>query len=183
MIKKRAVFANTRSLTLAAMLTAMSIVIGIFCKNFMNFGEGLFRVSFENFPIILSGIIFGPVIGGLVGAVADMLSYMLSTQSFVISPIVTLGAALVGVVSGWVSHYALKRKGTARIVVSAALAHIVGSLLVKSAGLFAYYGWAVLYRIPTYIIIATIEIVLICLMYKNKNFRRLFEEAGDKNDL
>ena len=52
-MQKGKFFKNIRSLTLAAMLTAVSVVIGIVCKNFMNFGSGLFRVTFENLPIIL----------------------------------------------------------------------------------------------------------------------------------
>ena len=51
-------------LTLGAMLAAMSVVIGMFCKSFLNFGEGLWRVTFENLPIILAGIFLGPITGG-----------------------------------------------------------------------------------------------------------------------
>ena len=174
-------------LTTSAMLTALSIVIGIFCKNFLDFGMGLFRVTFENFPIILSGIMFGPLVGTFVGISSDVLSYVLSTQSFAISPIVTLGAALVGFLSGFVSHKVIKKDGVARIVISALLAHTVGSVIVKSAGLFVYYGWLVLWRIPLYAVIATLEIIILVAMYKNKNFHSLIsykqKRDGDKNDV
>ena len=175
MKKKLSVFSSVRSLTVAAMLTAISIVIGIFCKNFLDFG-GVFRITFESLPIILSGIIFGPVAAGIVGAVSDILSYMLSTQSFAISPIITLGAASVGMVSGLVSHYIIKKEGTLRIVMSAVLGHLVGSILIKSIGLYIYFGWAILYRIPIYIFIASVEIFVIRLLYKNKNFAKLLKE-------
>lgn len=163
---------NVRILTTAAMLCALSVVIGIFCKNFLNFGNGLFRITFENFPIILSGLLFGPAVGAAVGIVSDMVSYFLSTQSFAISPLVTLGAALVGCVSGLVSHYVVKKPGIPRIVISTLSAHLVGSLIVKSYALFVYYGWLVLWRIPTYAVIATLEILLLCLLYKHKAFSK-----------
>lgn len=163
---------NVKVLTTAAMLGALSVVIGIFCKNFLNFGNGLFRITFENFPIILSGLMFGPAVGAAVGIVSDMVSYFLSTQSFAISPIVTLGAALVGCVSGLVSHYIIKKPGIARIAASAFSAHLVGSVIVKSFGLFVYYGWLVLWRIPTYAAIATLEILLLCLLYRHQAFRK-----------
>ena len=182
-MKKRKKGMSVRVLTTSAMLTALSIVIGIFCKNFLDFGMGLFRVTFENFPIILSGIMFGPLVGTLVGISSDVLSYVLSTQSFAISPIVTLGAALVGFVSGFVSHRLFKKNGVARIVFSVLLAHLVGSVIVKSAGLFVYYGWLVLWRIPLYAVIATLETVILVTMYKNKNFHSLISYKGDKNDL
>ena len=167
---------NVKVLTTAAMLGALSVVIGIFCKNFLNFGNGLFRVTFENFPIILSGILFGPAVGAAVGIVSDMVSYFLSTQSFAISPIVTLGAALVGAVSGIVSNYIIKKRGTLRVVISTLAAHVVGSLIVKTFGIYAYYsmtyGMLLLYRIPTYAAIIAIESFFLCLIFKHKAFTK-----------
>ena len=90
-------------MTVAAMLTAISIVIGIFCKNFMNFGGGLFRVTFENLPIIIAGIAYGPLVGGVVGVASDLVSYLLSSQTYPPNLIVTLGAFLIGASSGIVS--------------------------------------------------------------------------------
>ena len=180
MSKKERSIGSVRTLTVAAMLTAMSVVIGIFCKNFLNFGNGLFRITFENLPIIISGVLFGPAVGGAVGAISDILSYILSTQSFAISPIVTLGATLVGVVSGLVSRLMINRGRVPRIALSAALAHIAGSIIVKSIELYIYYGVAVLYRIPLYAVIATVEIIIICQLYKNKAFRQLLDNSGDK---
>ena len=167
---------NVKVLTTAAMLGALSVVIGIFCKNFLNFGNGLFRVTFENFPIILSGILFGPAVGAAVGIVSDMVSYFLSTQSFAISPIVTLGAALVGAVSGIVSNYIIKKRGTLRVVISTLAAHVVGSLIVKTFGIYAYYsmtyGMLLLYRIPTYVAIVAVESFFLCLIFKHKAFTK-----------
>ena len=177
MQKRRSVFKKVITLTTAAMLTALSVVIGIFCKNFLNFGMGLFRITFENFPIILSGIMFGPWVGAFVGIASDVLSYILSTQSFAITPVVTLGAALVGVVSGAVSHYVVKKEGAFRIIASVVAAHLVGSVIVKSIGLFVYYDWMVLWRIPTYAVISAIEATLICLMNKNKAFNTLIKRG------
>ena len=167
---------NVRVLATAAMLGALSVVIGIFCKNFLNFGNGLFRVTLENFPIILSGILFGPAVGASVGIVSDMVSYFLSTQSFAISPIVTLGAALIGAVSGLISNYVFKKRSTLSIILSVVCAHLVGSLAVKTFGIFAYYnltyGMMLLYRLPTYTVIAAIESSAICLILKHKAFKK-----------
>ncbi len=163
---------NVRILTTAAMLGALSIIIGIFCKNFLSFGQGFFRITFENFPIILSGIMFGPTVGAAVGIVSDMVSYFLSTQSFAISPIVTLGAGLVGAVSGVISHYVFRNKGNLRIIVSVVLSHLIGSVIVKTFGIYIYYDISyeifALYRLGTYTIISTIEATLLCIMTKHK---------------
>jgi ECF transporter S component (folate family) len=155
------------------MLTAMSVIIGIFCKNFLDFGGGLFRITFENLPIILAGIILGPVVGGAVGAASDLVSYLLSAQIFAPNLIVTLGAASVGVISGVVAKYIIKKRGYAQIIAAGAIAHIIGSMIIKPIGLFQYYQWLVLWRVPLYLIIAPLEIVLLCFLYKNANFRKL----------
>lgn len=165
-------------LTCAAMLTAMSVVVGIFCKNFMNFGMGLFRVTFENIPIILTGVLFGPVVGGIVGGITDIISYLLSSQVYPPNFIVTLGAVTIGVLSGITSRFVVKKRGVSQFVVSGAVAHFVGSIIIKSIGLYQFYGILVLWRLPLYIVIATIEIVLLCLLYRNGNFRKLLEDFG-----
>ena len=51
---------NALKITIAAMMTAISVVVGIFCKNYMNFASGLFRITFENLPILITGIVYNP---------------------------------------------------------------------------------------------------------------------------
>ena len=161
---------SIRLLTRAAMMTALSVLIGIFCKNFLNFGAGLFRITFENIPIIMAGIIMGPITGGVVGLSSDLLSYFLSAQTFAPNLIVSLGATMVGVVSGLVSKFLIKRRGSVQIIVSGALAHIVGSMIIKPIGLFQFYEYAVFLRIPLYMVIAPVEIGLICILLRRKSF-------------
>ena len=164
-----------KRITLAAMLTAMSVVIGIFCKNFLNLGGGLFRITFENIPIILSGILLGPICGAAVGIASDLISYFLSAQVYPPNLIVTLGAMTVGLISGLISRLVIKKRGYVQIILAGALAHLVGSMIIKPFGLFQFYGWLVLWRIPLYLVIAPLEIALLCMLYQNKSFRRLMD--------
>ena len=173
-MQKSKVFKSVRYLTLAAMLTAISVVIGIICKNFLNFSGGLFRITFENLPIIICGIVSGPVIGGIVGLLSDLISYLLSPQTYPPNLVVTFGAMCIGVISGIFSRFVIKRHGYLQITLSVGVSHVIGSMVIKSIGLYAFYGWAVLFRIPTYLLIASAEAALICLMYKNANIRKLF---------
>ena len=173
-------FGNIRSLTLSAMLTAISVVIGIFCKNFLNFGGGLFRVTFENLPILLSGILFGPLAGGLVGAASDLISYMLSSQIYPPNLIVTAGAVAVGTVSGAVSRLCREKGDRTQIILACSAAHIIGSMIIKPIGLYQFYGALVLWRIPLYLIIAPLEIFLICLLYKKSAIKKLFTKEQIK---
>ena len=165
-----------KRLVLGAMLAAMSVVIGIVCKNFLNFGGGLLRITFENLPIILAGIFLGPLTGGMVGIVSDMTSYLLSGQIYPPNLIVTLGACSVGVVSGLMAKYVVRTHGLRQIILSAGCAHLIGSMIIKPIGLFQFYQWAVLIRIPLYLVIAPLDIFLLCILWKQKSFRRLFEK-------
>ena len=175
MKKQSILFKSVRALTLAAMLVAMSVVIGIFCKTMLNFANGLMRITFENLPIILSGILFGPIAGGIVGAASDLTSYFLSPQTYPPNLVVTFGAATVGFVAGMISHYVIKKRGNLQTIVCTAASHVIGSMIIKPIGLFAFYGWAVLWRVPMYFVIAPVEIVMICLMYRNSTVRKLID--------
>lgn len=165
-----------KRLVLGAMLAAMSVVIGMFCKSFLNFGGGLWRVTFENLPIILAGVFLGPLTGGMVGVVSDLTSYLLSPQIYPPNLVVTFGAFAVGVTSGLMARFVVRERGTKQIVLSAAVAHIIGSMIIKPIGLFQFYQWAVLVRIPLYLVIAPLEILLLCLLWRQKSFRKLFEK-------
>ena len=161
-----------RLLTNMAMMIALSVVIGIFCKTVLNFGNGLFRITFENLPIILTGIVLGPIAGGVVGLSSDIISYLLSPQTYPLNIVVTIGAAVIGILSGLISKYIIKRKCKMQIIVSSSVAHLVGSMIIKSIGLYSYYGVLVLWRIPLYIAIATVEIILLCLLLQSKAFSK-----------
>lgn len=63
-----ALFGNIRVMAVAALLTALSIVLGKYLA--VNVTDSL-RISFENLPILMAGLFFGPLIGGVVGAAAE----------------------------------------------------------------------------------------------------------------
>jgi ECF transporter S component (folate family) len=123
---------------------------------------------------------FGPVVGGSVGAISDLLSYLLTGQSYPLNIVVTLGAVSIGIVSGWVAKFIVKSHGTKQFILAGGSAHFIGSMIIKPIGLFQFYGWAVLFRIPLYLAIAPIEILLISLLYKKSGFRRLIDEVEKK---
>ena len=168
---------NVKVLTVSAMMIALSAVIGYVCKTIpaLNLGTGL-RITFENLPIIVSGIMFGPVVGGCVGCLADLLSCLFSAQTPM--PWVLVGSIAVGVVAGMSSKLIVIRNGFLKLIVAELLAHLVGSMIVKTAALYAVFGPIVLFRIPMSIGIAAVEIALLCVMYKNKTVRNLIDSGG-----
>ena len=131
-----AVFGNPRALCLAALLAAMSMILGKFLQIPTPFAEFV-RISFENLPVILAGIVLGPLAGAMTGAVADLVGCL--AYGYSINPLITLGAASVGLVAGVFGLLLARAPLLARISLSAIAAHLVGSVGIKTAGIAAWY--------------------------------------------
>ncbi|MBR2901368.1 MAG: folate family ECF transporter S component [Clostridia bacterium] len=177
---KKTSLRNTKVLAISAFTVALSVLIGWVCKSYLTFGDGSVRLTFENIPIILSGIWFGPAVGLAVGASSDVISALLSGYS--INPIITVGSAFVGVVSGVLSSYVIKeKKGFLSYLIISVCAHTVGSVIIKSYGLWLY-GYAVLMqvRIPLYIVISVTEAYIIYIISKNTGVRSGIERLLKK---
>ena len=160
-------------LSVCAMLVGISVAIGYFCRVYLTFGAFV-RVTFENLPIILSGVLFGPLYGLVVGTCTDLISSLASAQP--INPIITVGAACVGLVSGTVTVFLkkIKVKRFVKRILPCVLAHIVGCIVIKTVGLKLYYFpeasfWYLFgIRLLVYSIICVLECVIISALMKNK---------------
>lgn len=167
-VKSTAVF-GSRMVVMSGLLIAMSIVFGKFLA--FNIGTSL-RISFENLPILMSGIFFGPVVGGVVGLGADLVGCIMA--GYAINPVITLGAFSIGLLSGLVSHCVFRKNHKLPAVAcSVGIAHVVGSMLIKSVGMYLYYHTpleVLSLRVPIYIVTGIIETYIIFLLLKNKAF-------------
>ncbi len=160
---------NPRVLTASALLTAISFVLAFLAKSL--FGTGVIRVTFECLPVFFGSMVFGPAIGVSIAVAADLLSCL--QASMTPNLIVALGAALLGGISGILYRYlpaALSQK--MRVFLAVSLSHLVGSVIVKSAGLYLYFGWAILWRIPVYVAIAAAETLLLQHLMANDALMR-----------
>lgn len=163
---------NTRVLTISAMLTTMSVVIGILCKNFLTFNI-YYRITFENLPVIFSGILFGPFVGAAVAVCADIISCLCSANP-VINPIISLGAFCVGFLSGYVSHRISYRSESLRIGVSVAAAHLIGQVIIKSIGKILWYAmpwFGVFLGLGVSILVGTLEFFAIRALMRSGGVR------------
>ena len=68
---------SVRKLTMLALLTAMSIVFA----RVLSISTGFVRFNLGSLPTLLAAVLFGPVEGFAVGAVADMIGGTLRHQS------------------------------------------------------------------------------------------------------
>lgn len=79
-------------------LTAMMITFSVLITRFMPGVQlGVYRFSLGAIPIVLSSLILGPIFGGIVGALSDILGALLfPVGPFIIWPL--LGSTLFGVI-------------------------------------------------------------------------------------
>ena len=156
-------------------------VSGLFCALSIVFGKYLaisvgpvLRFSLENLSVLLGGVLLGPIAGFLIGAVSDLVGCVL--VGYTINPIVTLGAGCIGLLSGGLWRAFTHLSPFWRLLLSVIIAHTVGSVLIKTWGLAAFYdmpfylllGW----RLLNYVIVGTAECTLIYYLMKNKAFSR-----------
>lgn len=168
---------ETKKLVFSALMVAVCVVIGWICKSFFTFGT--IRITFDNFPLIFVGILLGPVWGALTGIASDVVSCFMS--GYEINPIITVGAASIGFVSGVVSRYIIKGRKFPSVLAISLLSHSVGSVIIKSVGLWTIYRTpfyaVILPRIPLYIAIALVESYLIYVILKYKPLNNMFKNG------
>ena len=171
-----AVFDNLRVLCVAAMLAAMGVALAFLAKQI--FGTGPLRITFENLPIIFGGLSFGPFMGAAIAVISDISSCLLSGQGP--NPLIMVGSASIGILSGLLGNYVLRRRRFLHLLVIGEVTHLVGSVLIKSAAL-ATMGIAIptlLPRIPIYIAIACCEAAILRVLLQNRYMQKFMHRIN-----
>lgn len=95
-------------------------------------GTEVIRIGFGGYPIIFAGIVFGPLAGGIVGAVGDIIGMLVSPMGPYM-PHFTLSAALTGVLPGLVMMMFKDPKAKAsfwKLLLAIAVGQIATSILM-----------------------------------------------------
>lgn len=99
MIDKKII--STKALVGASLLTAISIILTRVLSVIVPLaGLPALRIGFGEIPIILSGIIYGPFLGGLTGGIADLIGAMINLHGAPFFPGFTLSSILWGTIPG-----------------------------------------------------------------------------------
>ena len=157
---------SVRKLTMLALLTAMSIVFA----RVLSISTGFVRFNLGSLPTLLAAVLFGPVEGFAVGAVADMIGGTLS--GYAINPLITLGAGSIGLTAGLLWRALPNLRLGLRTQISVFAGHAVGSIVINSLALHLFYNypWSVLVtRIPNALVLAAVNTVLVRLLLENTN--------------
>lgn len=174
MQRKNHTIGAATKLAVLAMLTAVSVVLGIICKNLFTVAV-YYRFTVENIGVIFAGIFFGPAAGALVGLASDAVSCVLSTNP-AINPIISLGAVSVGAVSGLISRFVIREHTDRQFIVSAAAAHLIGQVAVKSVGKIVYYGmpwYGIFIGLALSALACAVEVAVIRILWRNREINKL----------
>lgn len=178
-MEKRKSKISVQTMVKAGFLVAISIVMTRFVFIMVPLaGVGALRISFGYIPLMLSGIMFGPLVGGLTGLAADFIGFLINPQG-PYHPGFTLSSILWGVIPGLVFLRFRGKKNYDKIysykniLVAVFLVSIIVSLGLDTYWLSRLYGKGFIILLPTRILAAVISIPLytIILRYLMKFMR------------
>lgn len=96
---------SVRKIAYAGLFIAISVILTRFSAGNINIaGVFALRLSFGEVPIMLSGILLGPIYGAICGALADLIGFPLNPIGAYF-PGYTLTAALAGLIPGLFSKF------------------------------------------------------------------------------
>lgn len=164
-------------LTSMAMLTALSIVatrlLGVQVGQFL-------RLSFGGIPIILSGILFGPLPGAMVGTAADLIGFMLNPMGGAYFPGFTLTSALTGAIPPLVLRFS-KKWTHVSIFVAVLITQAITNVVLNSIWLYIMLGPSMWLRFPARVVsqivmipLYSIAVQLTLVTLKQTKFSQLF---------
>lgn len=91
---------DLRSLVIIAMLLALRVVLGMFANTTLPFFGNAVKLSGAFLPIAVAGAMFGPIPALLVGALGDIISFLL-VPTGTYFPGFTISGALTGLIYGF----------------------------------------------------------------------------------
>src|SRR6056297_2899486 len=100
---------STKKIAYLSFLTALTIILTrILSIRIPIAGVEGVRIGFGALPIIFAGVAFGPVAGGIVGALGDLLGYFINPLGAYM-PHFTLTSFLTGFIPGFMVLYLFNR--------------------------------------------------------------------------
>lgn len=150
---------SVRSVSVIGLLVAMEIILARFSIHTWNL-----KIGFSFVPIVVAAIFYGPVAGGLVGAIGDVVSAVLFPVGAYF-PGFTLTAFLTGAVFGW---FFRKNITVINVILSVLAVQVLISQFLNTYWISFLYGgpyWPLfmtrIYQTAAMIVVETAGIFLI----------------------
>ncbi|MBP3912946.1 MAG: folate family ECF transporter S component [Lachnospiraceae bacterium] len=160
---------SPRTLALSGVLIALNVVLSRLVS--IPLGTTL-RISVAQVPVILAGIWFGPLIGGLTGMIGDMIGTAIN--GYAPNPFILVSATCVGIIPALLAPYIRKNAANSfyrflRFLPVIALTMLITSQGLTTLGLSVMYGMpfeaTFLTRLPQSLFLCTTNSCLCALIY------------------
>ncbi|OEG63673.1 MAG: ECF transporter S component [Halanaerobium sp. MDAL1] len=158
---------STKKIAYLSFLTALTIILTrVFSIRIPIAGVEGVRIGFGALPIIFAGVAFGPVAGGIVGALGDLLGYFINPMGAYM-PHFTFTSFLTGFIPGVMVFYVLKRCRTLPIIfISVAVGQLISSLILVPYFINTLFGVPFTVLMPPRLISQLINIPLYAYFIK-----------------
>ncbi len=156
---------QTRRLVFAALLIALEIILTRFVQIPIPLDGFTNRISLGFLPVAMGGMLYGPLWGGLLAAIADIIRALLFPQG-AINPLFTLTAFMRGTVYG---SFLYKKISPLRITLAAACDFLLINLLLNPLFTFLSYGGTFWARVMTALPVSAVNfalrlVLLLCVL-------------------
>ena len=179
--KKKVVFLKTKRKATLAVLVSLQIVLTRLASLRISLGgiEGI-RFGFGAFPAIFAGIAYGPLAGGLVGALGDVIGYFINPMGAYM-PHFTLTAALTGAIPGLIVK-ALggpHKIGLPHLLVAVAFGQLISSVLLVPLFLRQLFGLPLAATLPAKLVGEAVNVPLYAFLFQALQRRLVGLEVAD----
>jgi ECF transporter S component (folate family) len=156
---------SLQTLVTMAFFAAINIVL---TRIFVFYATDFARFDLGNVPILLSGLLFGPLAGALTGSVADIMGSLISGRGWF--PPITVGPLLMGLIPGLLRVWYSKSSTVIKTVIVVIAAEFFASILWKTYWLSVLFTipfyTCLLARLPIIILLSAVEAVLVYILFK-----------------
>lgn len=132
---------DTSRVVTLGLLISLNIILVRFASVRISIGgvEGI-RIGLGSFPVVFAGLFFGPLAGGIVGAIGDILGFVLNPMGLYM-PHFTLSAALAGIIPGLVLNLmGRERASFFRLLLACGAGMFVTSIILVPSFLKSLFG-------------------------------------------
>jgi len=159
---KKSIF-TTQSLTRVAILISMSFLL----KSFFVLTLPSYRFTFYDIPLMIIGIMYGPLIGGLSGLIVDWFNILVPNYATGFN-LFTLSSMMWGIIPG-ILLFGRKKLSMTRITLTVLLTSVI-CFAINSYQLYLFMGNGMLadlpFRIATLIIKLPIQVLILDILFK-----------------
>ncbi|ADQ15379.1 folate family ECF transporter S component [Halanaerobium hydrogeniformans] len=171
---------STKRISQLSFLIALTIIFTrVFSIRIPVAGVEGVRVGFGALPIIFAGIAFGPLAGGIVGGLGDLLGYFINPLGAYM-PHFTLTSFLTGFIPGLIVFYVLKRCRSLTVIFTAiSIGQLITSIILVPYFINTLFGVPFAVLMPPRLISQLINIplytyfIMVVLNHNTVNIREI----------